>query len=57
MTTDEEKAVREANLKKWKRRVVIVGVLLALICKSLPVDYQGPCSAIAQLCTGGLLSP
>lgn len=32
-----------------------MGVILAVVCKSLPEDYQGPCQIIAQICSGGLL--
>lgn len=48
--TDEE---RKARLKKWRRYAMLVGALLAIICKSLPHDYQAVCKAIASLCTGG----
>jgi hypothetical protein len=41
--------------KKWRRRALIAGALLALGCKLLPADYQGPCATIAQVCSGGLL--
>lgn len=49
--TDEE---RKAFLKKWRKRVLIVGALLGIACKTLPPDYQGPCEAIAQVCKGFL---
>ncbi len=49
MTDDE----RKAAIAKWRKRAVIVGVVLALICKTLPPDYRAICEAAAQLCTGG----
>ncbi len=38
---------------KWRRYAIIAGVVLALVCKSLPPDYQGICEALATVCTGG----
>lgn len=49
-----EKSSTDA-LKKWRRRAVLAGMLLALLCRALPVDYQTPCELLAQLCTGGVL--
>lgn len=40
--------------KKWRRRAIIAGIVLGLLCKSLPRDYQAPCRAIANLCTGNI---
>lgn len=54
--TDEQKKQdqeRRTALKKWRRRALVAGALLALVCRHLPIDYQAPCEAIAQLCTGG----
>lgn len=48
--TDEEKKARE---KKMRRIALIVGVVLALICKSLPPEYQTPCETLASICRGG----
>ena len=48
--TDEE---RKAFLKKWRRRVLLGGIALALVCKSLPPDYQAPCETLARICTFG----
>lgn len=41
------------SIKKWRRYAVIAGVILALVCKSLPHAYQAPCAALAKLCAGG----
>lgn len=37
--------------KRRRRRVaaVLVGVLLAVVCHFLPLEYQEPCSAIAGI--------
>lgn len=39
-------------LAKWRRRAVLAGIVLAIVCKFLPVDYRGPCQAVVSLCTG-----
>lgn len=40
---------------KFKRAIiaVLVGVLLALLCRALPASYQTPCETIVNICTGG----
>ena len=44
-------------IRRRKRRQAIVAALigagLALLCKTLPVDYQKPCETIVHICTGG----
>jgi hypothetical protein len=50
--TDEEK--KKAREKKYKRIAIVVGMVLALVCKSLPPDYQVVCDTIAQVCRGGI---
>lgn len=49
----------EAEQKARKRRnrfiALVVGMLLALVCKSLPPDYRTACDAIVSLCTSGSL--
>lgn len=40
--------------RKWRRRMVILGALLGLLCRCLPPDYAGPCETLANLCSGGL---
>ena len=42
-----------STLARWRRRAVLAGIVLAIVCKFLPVDYRGPCQAVASLCTGG----
>ncbi len=45
----------EVTKKRLHRSyVVLAGIILALVCKSLPPNYQAPCAAIVNLCTGGL---
>lgn len=40
--------------QKQKRIAALVGVVLGLVCHALPHEYQGPCRALIQVCTGGL---
>ena len=47
--TDEK-----AQKRRKKMIAALVGVALALTCQALPPDYQVPCQAIVQFCTGGL---
>lgn len=49
----ETKPTTSTTLKKWRRRAVLLGVALALVCKLLPSDYRGLCEAVASVCTGG----
>lgn len=39
----------------WRRRIAAAGVLLALVCKSIPPAYVSPCEALAHICTLGML--
>lgn len=52
MKPDEKALAR----RKTRQRIIaaLVGVVLGLTCQALPPDYQKPCQAIIQLCTGGL---
>lgn len=52
MTEDETKAL--ARQKRNRRLIALgVGMVLALVCKSLPSQYRVACDAILSLCTGG----
>lgn len=51
MTEDEAK---KHALRKKLIIVAVAGVVLALACRVLPVEYQKPCQTIVALCTGGL---
>lgn len=44
-------------LRKRRHKIIalIVGMLLALACKSLPHGYHVACDSIISLCTGGKL--
>lgn len=53
MTTEKKTDTAQLALKKWRRRALIAGILLGLVCKMLPHDYQVPCAAIAKFCTLG----
>lgn len=55
-TPAELDADRVAALKKLRRYAFVAGVLLAIVCKSLPPEYQSPCKALANFCTGGATS-
>ena len=41
-----------STLKTWRRRAMLLGVVLAVVCKFLPEDYRGPCATVVSLCTG-----
>ena len=40
--------------RKIKRaiRTAIIGAILALVCRALPPEYQGPCETVIKVCTG-----
>ncbi len=44
----------EPTQKKRMRYAAIIGVVLALVCESLPHEYQAACQIVASICTGGL---
>lgn len=46
---------QQEKARKRRRKVIalIVGMVLALACKSLPPDYQVVCDAIVSVCTLG----
>lgn len=54
--TDENKTTPdvEAKKKRLRRIALAVGILLAIVCKSLPPEYQVVCDTIAQVCRGGI---
>lgn len=54
MTTKPElTTVEKAALKKKRRRyAMIIGIALALACKSLPPDYQQVCKVVLSACNG-----
>lgn len=41
--------------RKMKRAITaaVIGAVLALACKALPAEYQGPCETVLHVCTGG----
>lgn len=47
MTNETKKKVRRALI------AAALGAALALACKALPPDYQGPCEIVINVCTGG----
>jgi hypothetical protein len=45
--------VTAKKAKKWRRWSALAGVVLALVCKSLPPEYQAVCEVIVSICHGG----
>lgn len=52
MSDENNNDEKTAALRRWRRRAVALGAVLALVCRYLPADYQAPCEAIARICTG-----
>jgi hypothetical protein len=44
--------VRKRKLKQTVK-TALIGMLLALGCRALPPEYQGPCETVIKVCTGG----
>lgn len=40
------------RLAKWRRYALVLGIVLGIVCHSLPEAYQGPCHQVANICTG-----
>ena len=53
MTVETKAMIRKRKLKKVAK-AALIGALLALVCRALPLEYQGPCETVVKLCTGGL---
>ncbi len=51
MTVETKEMIRKRKLKRAVRSAAI-GVALALICRALPAEYQGPCETVIKICTG-----
>jgi hypothetical protein len=54
VSTIETKATLRRQKIKRVVKTAAVGVLLALVCRALPTEYQGPCETVLKICTGGL---
>lgn len=52
MTIETKEMIRRRKVKKMIASAV-VGAALALACKALPPEYQGPCETVLHICTGG----
>lgn len=52
MSIETKEMVRRRKMKRAIKSAII-GAVLALACKALPVEYQGPCETVIHLCTGG----
>ncbi len=53
MPVETKEALRKRQLKKVVKAAVI-GAVLALVCRALPTEYQGPCETVIKICSGGL---
>ena len=49
----ETKEMIRKRKRKQAAYAAIFGAILALACRALPPDYQGPCETVVRLCTGG----
>ena len=49
----ETKALERRRKLKSAAKAAVVGAVLALFCRALPPEYQGPCETIIKICTGG----
>ena len=52
MTVETKEMIRKRQMKKAVR-AAIIGAILALVCRALPSEYQGPCETVLKICTGG----
>jgi hypothetical protein len=50
----ETKAMERKRRMKQMAKVAVLGAVLALLCRALPVEYQGPCEIVIKICTGSL---
>lgn len=53
MPVETKAMLRKRQLKK-AGKAALIGAALALLCRALPSEYQGPCEIVVKLCTGGL---
>lgn len=48
---NEDDKARSKRVRRWG---ILLGIVLALVCNTVPVDYQTACEAVAKLAaTGG----
>jgi hypothetical protein len=52
--TVETKALERQRKLKRAAKAAVIGAILALACRALPVEYQHPCEVIIKVCTGNL---
>lgn len=50
---ETKEMVRKRNAKR-ALKAALLGALLALLCRALPAEYQGPCETVIKVCTGHL---
>lgn len=41
--------------KQAAKYAAVLGIILAIVCNSVPPEYRAVCHALAQVCTGGLI--
>lgn len=52
MTVETKAMLRKRQMKK-AGKAALIGAILALLCRALPPEYQGPCETILKICTAG----
>lgn len=52
--TVETKTMARKRKAKHAAVAAVVGAILALLCRALPPEYQGPCETVLKICTGHL---
>ncbi len=52
MTVETKEMARRRKMKH-AAATAIFGAILALVCRALPPEYQGPCETIIKICSGG----
>ena len=53
MNVETKEMIRKRQMKRAAKAAVL-GAILALLCRALPAEYQGPCETVIKICTGGL---
>lgn len=53
MTVETKAMLRKRQMKRAVK-AAIIGAILALVCRALPLEYQGPCETVLKICTGSL---
>jgi hypothetical protein len=51
MTVETKEMIRKRQIKR-AIRTAILGALVAIVCRALPPEYQGPCETVIKICSG-----